>query len=75
MLFNAGRKEEGNRTSKASGTLRPGVLSPHDYLMIISLELKTMPSYWRKVRRQRGEKRCSAEGHHRIGTDGIRAGW
>jgi tetratricopeptide (TPR) repeat protein len=56
MLFNAGRKEEGIALLKQVERSAPGFLSPHDYLMIISLELKDYPSYL-----EEGKKTAEAE--------------
>ncbi len=56
MLFNAGRKDEGIALLKEVERSAPDFLSPHDYLMIISLELKDYPSYL-----EEGEKTAEAE--------------
>jgi tetratricopeptide (TPR) repeat protein len=56
MLFNAGRKQEGIALLKEVERSAPEFLSPHDYLMIISLELKDYPSYL-----DEGKKTAEAE--------------
>ena len=45
MLFNAGRKDEGIALLKEVERSTPEFLSPHYYLMTISLELRDYPSY------------------------------
>ena len=45
MLFNAGKKGEGVALLKEVERSAPEFLSPHYYLMIISLELREYPSY------------------------------
>jgi tetratricopeptide (TPR) repeat protein len=51
MLFNAGRKQEGIALLKEVERSAPDFLSPHIYLMIISLELKDYPSYLEEGRK------------------------
>ena len=45
MLFNAGKTDEGIALLKEVERSAPEFLSPHSYLMVISLELKDYPSY------------------------------
>jgi tetratricopeptide (TPR) repeat protein len=45
MLFNAGKRDEGIALLKEVERSTPEFLSPHSYLMTISLELKDYPSY------------------------------
>jgi tetratricopeptide (TPR) repeat protein len=45
MLFNSGKKDEGIALLKEVERSAPEFLSPHSYLMAISLELKDYPSY------------------------------
>jgi Tfp pilus assembly protein PilF len=45
MLFNSGKRDEGIALLKEVERSAPEFLSPHNYLMILSLELKDYPSY------------------------------
>ena len=45
MLFNSGKRDEGIALLKEVERSAPEYLSPHNYLMILSLELKDYPSY------------------------------
>jgi len=56
MLFNAGRKEEAIALLKQVERSAQEFLSPHYYLMIISLELRDSPSYL-----EEGKKTAEAE--------------
>ena len=56
MLFNAGKKDEGIALLKEVERSAPEFLSPHSYLMVISLELKDYPSYLKE-----GEKTAEVE--------------
>jgi tetratricopeptide (TPR) repeat protein len=56
MLFNAGKKEEAIALLKEVERSAPEFLSPHYYLMIISLELRDSPSYL-----EEGKKTAEAE--------------
>jgi Tfp pilus assembly protein PilF len=56
MLFNSGRKGEGIALLKEVERSAPEFLSPHYYLMTISLELKDYPSYL-----EEGKKTAEAE--------------
>jgi tetratricopeptide (TPR) repeat protein len=55
-LFNAGRKQEGIALLKEVERSAPEFLSPHDYLMVISLELRDYPSFL-----EEGKKTADAE--------------
>jgi tetratricopeptide (TPR) repeat protein len=56
MLFNAGKKEEAIALLKEVERSAPEFLSPHNYLMIISLELRDYPAYL-----EEGKKTAEAE--------------
>jgi tetratricopeptide (TPR) repeat protein len=56
MLFNAGKVNGGIELLKDVERSAPGFLSPHYYLMIISLELRDYPSYL-----EEGKKTAEAE--------------
>jgi len=56
MLFNAGRKDDAIALLKEVERSAPEFLSPHYYLMIISLELRDYPSYL-----EEGKKTAEAE--------------
>jgi tetratricopeptide (TPR) repeat protein len=56
MLFNAGRKQEGIALLKEVERSALDFLSPHDYLMVISLELRDYPSFL-----EEGKKTAEAE--------------
>jgi tetratricopeptide (TPR) repeat protein len=56
ILFNAGRKEEAIALLKEVERSAPKFLSPHSYLMVISLELRDYPSYL-----EEGKKTAEAE--------------
>jgi Tfp pilus assembly protein PilF len=56
MLFNAGKNDEGVALLKEVERSAPEFLSPHYYLMIISLELRDYPSFL-----EEGEKTAEAE--------------
>ena len=56
MLFNSGKKDEGIALLKEVERSAPEFLSPHYYLMIISLELRDYPSYL-----EEGKKTAEAE--------------
>ena len=56
MLFNAGRKEEAITLLKDVERSAPEFLSPHNYLMIISLEVRDYPAYL-----EEGKKTAEAE--------------
>jgi tetratricopeptide (TPR) repeat protein len=45
MLFNSGKRDEGIALLKEVERSAPQFLSPHNYLMILSLELRDYPSY------------------------------
>jgi Tfp pilus assembly protein PilF len=56
MLFNAGKQDEGIALLKEVERSAPEFLSPHSYLMDISLELRDYPSYL-----EEGKKTAEAE--------------
>jgi tetratricopeptide (TPR) repeat protein len=56
MLFNSGKKDEGIALLKEVERSAPEFLSPHNYLMTISLELKDYPSFL-----EEGKKTAEAE--------------
>ena len=56
MLFNSGKKDEGIALLKEVERSAPEFLSPHNYLMMISLELRDYPSYL-----EEGKKTAEAE--------------
>jgi tetratricopeptide (TPR) repeat protein len=56
MLFNSGKKDEGIALLREVERSAPEFLSPHNYLMVISLELRDYPSYL-----EEGRKTAEAE--------------
>jgi tetratricopeptide (TPR) repeat protein len=54
MLFNSGKKDEGIALLKEVERSAPEFLSPHNYLMMISLELRDYPSFLEEGRKTAG---------------------